>query len=150
MYICRCSSLRSGHKSLHFCTGCLHRGNLTRGIQGRRIWGEHGEIIASQNFFLIFTKTWPWSPEDHEKSERAPAICGVIGHWCTGEIDSTTFHPRQQCRKMNVLAIFSRIFGLLSLRQVKDVVMSNGSFLHEKRTWGLKANQTLDDFWMNV
>ena len=77
--------------------------------------------------FLIFTRNRPWKSEDHlctlfllkcqrkdsKKAKEHRQFHGVLGRWRTAAIDRTTLHACQRCRKTAVLAVFSRLWGVI-------------------------------------
>ena len=78
--------------------------------------------------FLIFTRNRPESlkitsarcfllkcqRKDSKKAKEHRQFHGVLGRWRTAAIDRTTFRVCQRCRKTAVLAVFSRLWGVIS------------------------------------
>ena len=51
--------------------------------------------------------------EDSKKAKEHRQFRGVLGRWRTAPIDRTTFHACQRCRQNAVLAVFSRLRGVI-------------------------------------
>ena len=48
-----------------------------------------------------------------KKAKEHRRFRGVLGRWRTAEIDRTTFHACQRCRKTAVFAVFSWLWGVI-------------------------------------
>ena len=89
--------------------------------------GAWRELLPSA-VFLIFTENKPRRPKGHLLASCFSLKCqkkdtknakehrqfrGVLGRWRTALINRTTFHACQRCRKIAVLAVISRVLGLI-------------------------------------
>ena len=106
--------------------------------------------------FLIFTGNRPWRPEDHlcelfffqisnqrkdtKKATEHVRFRGVLGHWRTAVINRTTFHACHWSRKTAVLALISRVLGLI--RRVKAFNDQQCQFLTRNKSLSNKNHSS--------
>ena len=84
--------------------------------------------ITSARCFLLKCRR-----KDSKKVKEHRQFRGVLGRWRTAPIDRTTFHACQRCRKNAVLAVFSRLRG----------VMWRGKAFREQQCQFLTRNKSL-------
>ena len=87
--------------------------------------------------------------KDSKKAKEYRRFRGVIGRWRTAAIDRTTFHACQWCRKTVVLAVFSRLWGVIwrgkAFRDQQCQFLTRNKSLSSEN-----ESNSFDDFWVRA
>ena len=76
-------------------------------------WFLHKTGLESLNITSACCFLLKCQRKDSKNAKEHRQFRGVLGRWRTAAIDRTTFHACQRCRKTAVLAVSSRIWGVI-------------------------------------